>query len=119
MGKKEIIIDVNTKFYNGKAKIIKSNYIESGAIALIAFYPDVIDYENESPIAFLTVNLPDYDLGKNQIIIKNWSENKGWFESLIEAGIVKDTKIKIPTGFVEANVCELINEGLEWTKKNT
>jgi len=58
------------------------------------------------PIAVASVNLPDATINEDEVIIKNWSENEGVLEALVEAGIVTPLR-KLFTGFVQADVCKL------------
>lgn len=67
----------------------------------------LIDAEDGSPIATATVNLPDVALGRNQVAIKDWSENEGMLEALIAAGVVKLTGEKARSRYGELPVCEL------------
>lgn len=62
--------------------------------------------DNE-PYACATVNVPDADLATNEVLIKNWSENRGVLQALLNAGIVSDTGRVALTGQVEANVVTL------------
>lgn len=41
-------------------------------------------------------------------LIKNWSENEGILEALVDAGIVRDTGKKISMGLVYANIVEVL-----------
>lgn len=67
----------------------------------------LIDAEDGSPIATATVNLPDVPLGRNQVAIKNYSENAGMLEALVDAGVVKPTGQTVPSGYAEVSVYEL------------
>ncbi len=67
----------------------------------------LIDAEDGSPIATATVNLPDVPLGRNQVAIKDWSENEGMLDALVAAGVVKPTDQTVRSGFVEVPICEL------------
>src|SRR5436309_716672 len=63
--------------------------------------------DEEGPVATATVNMPNVPLGKNQVLIKDWSENEGMLAALTAAGVVKPTGETIRSGFVEVPVCEL------------
>jgi hypothetical protein len=78
-------------------------YEHSGRIAL-----DLIDAENGEPVATCTVNIPDYDLPDGYVIIKDYSENEGMLDALMNAGIVGEPKGWIQTGFVTVPVCKLL-----------
>ena len=44
------------------------------------------------------------------VLIKDWSENDGMFDALLAAGVIGPIYDIIPTGFVQAYVCELLLE---------
>ena len=58
-------------------------------------------------VACATVNL-DMIPPEGYLYIKNWSENEGVLPSLIEAGLVRDTGTRAPTGYVEAALVEIL-----------
>lgn len=60
----------------------------------------LIDKEDYSPVAVATVNLPEEDLGKNEVFIKNWSENTGMLEWLEEQGLVEKFRGFVTSGFI-------------------
>lgn len=64
--------------------------------------------ETGEPFCFATVNIPGAEIEKNEVIIKNYSENEGIFEVLKEANIVIDTGRKIKTGWVECPVAKMV-----------
>jgi hypothetical protein len=68
---------------------------------------DLLLVDEEGPVATATLNLPDVPLGKNQVLIKTWSENEGILDALVSAGVVKATGQTVRSGFVEVPVCEL------------
>jgi hypothetical protein len=68
----------------------------------------LIDSRDGDPIAVATVNLPDEELNDNEVIIKDYSENKGMLQSLQSAGIVSEPLRYIKTGFVKCPVCTLL-----------
>lgn len=50
----------------------------------------------------------DYPIGENEVAIKNWSENTGIYEFLVAEGVISKVKYTVPTGMVEALVCDLL-----------
>jgi hypothetical protein len=60
------------------------------------------------PMATATTNLPGIHLEKDEVIIKNYSENEGLYEILVEAGIISKAIRIEPTGWVEVLVCKLL-----------
>ena len=54
------------------------------------------------------VNIPD-----DCVIIKNYSENEGILQALIEAGIIEKPFCEIPTGFVTLYVAVMITDDID------
>ncbi len=66
--------------------------------------------ENGSPFATATLNDPDIWLSKNQVIIKDYSENEGMTDALVAAGVVeKQEEIAIGNFASRAWICGLLN----------
>lgn len=67
------------------------------------------DLEDGSPVATATVNIPDLDfLNKDEVIIKDYSENEGMLEALINADIISKPLYYVLTSFVKCPVCKLL-----------
>lgn len=64
--------------------------------------------ETGEPMCVATVNIPDVHLEKDEVIIKDHSENEGIFEILLNAGIIKDTGKRAQTTFVQCPIAKLI-----------
>jgi hypothetical protein len=65
------------------------------------------------PYATLTINMPDERVGKDEFIIKNYSENEDLALSMFFRGIFIDTGRRIPTGFVIVPVWKLLRKRAE------
>ena len=79
---------------------------KNGVTALVLY--DVNDGEE---VLTATVNLPEYQLqeAKDDLtFIKNWSENEGILECLVENGIVENLHMPAPTGFVMADLVKVL-----------
>ena len=58
---------------------------------------------------FLTASVAhDIAIGTDQVIIKNYSENEGILEALIQSGIIEKPFMTIPVNFVTLYVSTLI-----------
>ena len=69
----------------------------------------LIDTEDGSPVMMATVNLPGVVLEKDEVIIKNYSENEGVLEFLIENGIVKSEPLRwAASGWVTCPIVKLL-----------
>lgn len=55
-----------------------------------------------------TVNLPERELPEGCTFIKDYSENRGMYAALKEAGIVGEIKAIVPSGFIDVIMCELL-----------
>jgi tRNA A37 threonylcarbamoyladenosine synthetase subunit TsaC/SUA5/YrdC len=60
------------------------------------------------PYMTATINIPKEPLGKDEVIIKNFSENEGILQALIASGHISEPVRAIPTGFVYGLVCKLL-----------
>lgn len=61
-------------------------------------------------VAVATVNLPDEPLEADETAIKNYSENEGMLECLVDAAVIsKPTRYAI-SGFVRIPICKLLAE---------
>ena len=70
---------------------------------------ELIDAEDGCPVMTATVNIPDAHLEKDEIIIKNYSENEGVLDFLIENGITSKPDRWITSGWVTCPVVKLLN----------
>ncbi len=60
------------------------------------------------PMCVATVNMPEVPVAEGNVLIKNWSENKGMLEALITAGIVGSPVNTHPSGHVTVPECPLL-----------
>ena len=99
---------VNFRGY--KCKVVKAQYSNNKTALQLIAAEDNEEQEvaKGDPIAIATINIPEVNLEPNEVIIKNYSENIGMLEALIEAKVVKPTSKTITTGFVICPVCELV-----------
>ncbi len=63
-----------------------------------------------SPVAVATINVPDVYLEKDEVIIKDYSENEGMLDTLVSHGIVEPTGRRVKSGFIECEVCKLVKK---------
>ena len=64
---------------------------------------------NEMPFATASVAI-NYDLGKDEVAIKNYSENTGIVDALIEANIIRERVGSIFQGYVQIPIFKLSKE---------
>lgn len=97
---------IKTAHYSGLAGIDKKSY-SNGRVALL-----IMNVDNGQRVMTATTNIPDFrfqglDDGTH-VLIKDWSENEGILDSLIENEIVEYTGGLVATGFSEAKLCKLL-----------
>jgi formylmethanofuran dehydrogenase subunit D len=86
-------------------KIIFSKY-NNDRVAIVLV--DAIDGEQ---IAVGTVNIPEAPIANDEVIIKDYSENEGMLQFLIDNKIVENTGNYIDSGFVSCPVCKILSHG--------
>ena len=102
---------METKKYNFKGtdvNVFVKEYANNYSKAIL-----MNDAEDDLPFMCATVCIPDISLKENEIIIKNYSENKGVIDFLIKNNIVRKTN-RILDDYDDVFVCKLlpINEWL-------
>ena len=70
----------------------------------------LLQADNNEPIAVASVNLPDHRMEADEIAIKDYSENEGMLEALMKAKVVSAPLRYIESGFVTIPVCQLFQE---------
>ncbi len=59
------------------------------------------------PMATASIN-PDVQLPDGYIAIKNYRENTGVLEALLEAGVIEDTGKRVQAGYELAHLCHIL-----------
>lgn len=96
------------RYRHWDCELIKERYYHGRiALSLVAAKDDGDVFEGE-PIATATVNIPEATLKDDEVLIKDYSENKGMLQTLINAGIVLPTGQTVKSGFVEVHVCKIL-----------
>ena len=80
--------------------VANGTYAVTGRPVYVLLTPDGAMYGRVS------VNL-DTPLNPGEFLVKNWSENEGLLEALVDAGVVIDTGDRIPSGYVDIPVVRL------------
>jgi len=88
--------------HRGVAIEIHRQEYAQGGIALQA-------YSEDGPWAMCTVCMPEITLAENEVIIKDYSENEGILEALVEAGIVSEPTRFVRVGYAIGYVCLLLS----------
>lgn len=99
-----ILNDYVIQFRDWDCMLEVTTYANNGRIALNLI-------EVDSPyelVACATVNLPDAEVGMNEVLIKDWSENEGMVEALQRAGVIGPVLDMVPAGYTAASKHELL-----------
>ncbi len=69
------------------------------------------DAEDGSGVAYASVNVPNVELDHGEVAIKNYSENEGILNVLVQADIISEPirKERI-SPFIEVEICKILNQ---------
>lgn len=68
----------------------------------------LIDEADGAPFATATTNAPDLPIADDEVIIKDYGENRGLLAVLVAAGIVAPTGRSVSLGFCQAPICRVL-----------
>jgi hypothetical protein len=88
------------KFKHWDCKIVLTKYKNNGRTCIQLV-------NNGELVLVATTNLEDIGLSVQEVIIKNYSENKGIYEVLLENDIIGPVKRFVENGFVKFYICDL------------
>lgn len=94
---------MKVKFKRWTGEIVQSNYQNNNRIAL-----SLVDIHDGSCIAIATVNVITERLAENEVIIKDYSENEGMYQALLDAGVIGKAKRYVYLGTTKNPVCDLL-----------
>lgn len=97
-------ISVSYQYGSGYLQLTLYTHLERLAMLLI-------NRKTLSVETTITVNIPEESLKWDEVFIKNWSENEGILEALIDSRIVEKIG-EVPTGFVKADKCRVVHPEL-------
>jgi len=94
--------------------LVELQHYVNGRIAIRLTNADVITDDGYpiSPgmetIAIATINIPEAPVPDNHVIIKDYSENQGMYQTLLDAGIIGKKIADLQHGFVTSYICPLL-----------
>lgn len=68
----------------------------------------LLDAEDGMPVVVATTNVDGLD--SDEIAIKDYSENEGVYNALLDAGVIFPKHRELSTGYVTVPVCKLTND---------
>ena len=83
--------------------IIEKRQYTNGRTAI-----QLIDKEDGCPVMIATVNIPEEVLGKDEVIIKNYSENEGVLDFLVQNGITSKPNRYVTSGWVLCPIVKML-----------
>lgn len=103
--KQETVFDMDIKYFKGKVVLEAGLYERDGNLALSAKCAAT----GEKVLTF-TVNVPGITLGPGELLIKDWSENEGALDFLLENDLVESTNRAVLTGYAMAPVVRMTDQ---------
>ena len=97
-----------TIFFGGYACEVQLNHYTNGNKAI-----SLVDTRDGSPVATATVNLEGVELSANEVMIKDYSENKGMLRALRDSKVVENIVDVIQSGYVDIPVVTLSKSMME------
>jgi len=93
--------NITFQLFGEKVHFETSHYLQGDRITIL------IKNDDGEPFATLTVNIPESVLAENEVIIKNWSENKAVARVAYATGVFEDTGRTVSTGHVSAPIWKI------------
>lgn len=103
--------------------MIKVKYNNHDCLLTLIEYADghqglkLIDAESEFQEPYLICSTNFEELEDDEVAIKNWSENEGMYQYLLEKNIITKNHRTIFSGFVIAPVCKITDEAMKKLKQ--
>lgn len=96
-------MQIKCKIPSGNGLIVDRGEYLDGSKALQIMCDD----DFPEPWCTLTVNMEHGPLEENHYLVKTWSENAETAHMLLDQGIFEDTGVRVPNGYVEAEIWKL------------
>ena len=94
---------VYVRFHGRNWAVRFNRYSGNGRVALM-----LVDDDDPADYFVATVNVPEYHPAEGEVLIKDYSENRGVLEVLTRARVLEDTGRTYPTGMTVVHVCRLL-----------
>lgn len=99
---------MKVKFKDWNCVIDWSVYLENNNIAIV-----LLDEKTKELVTFATTNTSE-ETDWTKIQVKDWSENRGMWEALVDAGVIESEPVeKITSYFVQVKVGKLTKQAEE------
>lgn len=97
---------MTVKFQQWYCAVARAQYLNKVPALLL------VDTRTGEHVARATVNIPGAKPKPNHVFIKNWSENEGMYESLVEAGVIKEAVNEFPFNRIMVKECPMTDATL-------
>lgn len=95
---------MKVKFKEWNCILEKAEYSVNKSVALSLY-----DEEDHCPVAVATVCIPELKVPEGYVIIKDYSENEGMYEALVEQGVVAKAEFRAKINHnLTVPVCKLL-----------
>jgi len=94
---------MKVQFRQWKCEVKVAKYQTNNRTAI-----ELVDAEDGEPVAMASLNLPNEPMNKNEVAIKDYSENEGMLRCLVRAEIVSEPLRIVQSGFVSIPICKLL-----------
>ncbi|KAI3645643.1 hypothetical protein MP228_008571 [Amoeboaphelidium protococcarum] len=99
-------LDQNIHWCDKELKVGFTRYPVNRSISIVLMELD----DDQPPWAVATTCIPHANMDiNNELLLCTWN-CEGLLEVMIRAGILEDTKKRVPSGYVEAPVCKLLKK---------
>jgi hypothetical protein len=75
---------------------------------------ELVDQEDGGLYAMATVNVTEINVNKDEVLIKNYSENEGILDVLVKEGIVSEPIQIFDVNYIKIPLCKLLMKPKEW-----
>jgi len=65
------------------------------------------DARTGESIIMASTNIPEVSLEEGEVIIKDFSENEGVLQALLDAGVIERTGRRVEGGYITCEICRL------------
>lgn len=72
-------------------------------------YIQLVDADDGGPIATATIASNEISIDPDKVIIKDYFENEGMSEALIQAGVIGEAVTTVPVGYTTGTVHKLLD----------
>lgn len=96
---------MQVQFKHWNCVLMFNRYVNGDTVSI-----SLVDAVDREPVAHATVNIPGLDF--DEVAIKDYSENIGMLEALLNAGVIETPHREVNFGFVIIPIARLSEEAM-------